>query len=81
MQGLTLEGCDGCSFQYDRHHLLHHDQAPTDDKAALGCTLLALDKPVALEHEVDFEVSNAKEKAPQHPAGGGTRYVAKVSGA
>ena len=51
-------------------------QEPTDDTQSLGCALMPLDRPVAFEHEVDFEP--APPLRLHHRPSGGVHYTVKV---
>lgn len=51
-------------------------QTPPDGSNSLGCSLMEMDKPVAFEHEVDFEAAPALRL--HHRKAGGVHYTAKV---
>ena len=52
-------------------------QEPPDGTRSQGCSLLPLDRPVAFEHEVDFEPQPPLKPTSRH--GSGVQYNAKVA--
>ena len=51
-------------------------QEPPDGTRSQGCSLLPLDRPVAFEHEVEFEPQPSLK--PHSRQGSGVQYNAKV---